>query len=494
MNPSAKLTEWRKCLGATLALVLLAPAAGLAAPGDILYSESFEDGSLAPWVTTDGTRSGVSNLPGFAGSGAFGAFTRWNPVTVTSPTFNAAVPDATLTVWVRRGDDSFSELPDDDEDLVLEYQRADSSWVALRTYPGLGTGGQVFNDSFGLPADALHGALAIRFRQTEGSGSDFDYWHFDDIVVIESGNAPLLGIGTCEEFDAGLSTNWTVNAAGGIAGTSNVTFQSPSSSLFLANDVIEITSNVIDTSDPAFGELTVWVRRGDDAFSEDPDFNENLVIEYFNDVGSWVALETFTGSGTPGQVFIRAYDLPDSGRHTGFQLRIRQTGGSGNSFDYWHVDDVCFELSTDPVLMVAKLAMPISDPFNSGPAARAVPGAIVQYTISVTNQGLGATDAGTLAIADTVPANTALFVDTSSGDPFVFVDGATSSGLTYSYATDVTYSTQPGGGPPFDYTPPAGTQFDPSITGFRINPGGSMNAAGGGGTPSFNIVLRVRIN
>ncbi|MEL7187766.1 MAG: hypothetical protein AAFN50_15235 [Pseudomonadota bacterium] len=33
----------------------------LAAPGDILYSDDFEDGTLPAWTNTNGSRSGVSS-------------------------------------------------------------------------------------------------------------------------------------------------------------------------------------------------------------------------------------------------------------------------------------------------------------------------------------------------------------------------------------------------------------------------------------------------
>ena len=54
-----RVSTWR--LPVLLAAVLLAPARLLAAPGDILFSDNFEDGSLAPWTTTNGARSGVSH-------------------------------------------------------------------------------------------------------------------------------------------------------------------------------------------------------------------------------------------------------------------------------------------------------------------------------------------------------------------------------------------------------------------------------------------------
>lgn len=487
-------TDYRaiRKLPALLAALLLLPVTATAAPGDILFSDNFNDGTLAPWTTTNGARSGILTGAQVAASGS-AMYTRNNVVSVTSPTFNAAVPFARLDIWVRRGSDVFSEDTDSGEDLYLEYQRADSSWVILGSYLGSGTKGQIYNDSYSLPPDALHGSLALRLRQTSGSGFDFDYYHIDDVVVTELAAAPPLSVGSCDDFESGL-TNWTVNPTTGAAGISGATSSSPSNSLFLNGGVVNVDSIVIDTSDAWFSNLTVWVRRGADSFSEDPDGGEDLVIEYLNDIGTWVGLETFSGNGGPGAIFTRSYNLPNGGRHNNFQLRFRMTGGSGAIWDFWHIDDVCFDQTIVPSLLVSKIAQTLTDPVNGGSNPKAIPGAVVQYTLGVSNQGLGVVDANSLVITDPLPSDTALYVDTSGGDPIVFADGPVPSGLSYNYASDVTFSNQAGGGPPYNYVPsPDADGFDPAITGYRISPTGIMNPTVGANTPSFNIRLRVRI-
>jgi len=474
--------------------VLLFPIVAFAAPGDILFSDDFEDGTLAAWTTTNAAVSGVSNSAGYAGSGSFGAYTSNQAVTVTSPSFNAAVPEAQLQLWVRRGADAFSEDTDATEDLVLEYQRADNSWGVLRTYLGSGTNGQQYNESIILPADARHGSLAIRARQTGGSGFDWDYWHFDDVRVTEIALATGVGIGVCESFESGLTTNWTINAVSGLAGVSNATSQSPTNSLFLNGGVVEVTSVTVDTSDATFTDLTLWIRRGADSFSEDPDGGEDLQVQYLDSGAVWQTLETFTGSGGPGAVFNRTYNLPAGGRHPGFQMRFRMTAGSGTSWDFWHVDDVCFDQAVIPVLQVTKLQQVLSDPVNGTSSPLAIPGAVVQYTVGVTNQGIGTVDSDSLVVTDALSTDVALYVATGGGDPITFTNGTTPSGLAYNYAADVTFSNQVGGGPPFNYPPnPDVDGFDPAITGYRVAPTGIMNAASGGNNPSFNITLRVRI-
>ncbi len=466
---------------------------GLAAPGDVIFSDNFERAALAPWTTNNGTRSGILTGADVSNSGTRGAFTRHGTVTTTSPTMNANVPAAELAVWVRRGSDAFSENPDGNENLVIEYQRADSSWASLLTYTGSGSQGQIFNDSILLPPDALHGSLALRFRQTGGSGSDFDYFHIDDFQVTERVPPSPLGLGICDDFSAGLAGNWTVTGAG-TAATSSATFQSPSRALFTNGGAVTVTSLVVDTSDVSFDGISLWVRRGADSFSENPDGGENLVVEYLDDIGAWIALETFTGSGTPGQIFLRTYAIPAAGRHSGFQLRVRQTGGSGAPFDFWHVDDVCFDTRDLPTLRVSKVTSVVSDPVNGTSNPFSIPGSIHEYTITVTNEGAGAVDADTLTITDVLSDKVSLFVDTSGGDPISFVDGATPSGLGYNYATDVSFSAEVGGGPPYSHTPVPGPDgFDPLITGFRVQFSGAMAGAAGGAQPSAEVLFQVRV-
>ena len=245
-------------------LITFLPSAAPAAPGDILFSDDFNRVSLSPWTTTNASASGILVGGQSSGSSPRAGYTSNQAVTVTSPAFNAAVPAARLEIWVRRGSDAISENPDGGENFVVEYQSADSSWNQPVTYLGSGTPGQIYLGSFGLPTDALHGALAVRVRQTNGSGFDFDYWHFDDVVVTEIALAGPLAVGVCDYFENGLGGNWTVNPSSGLAGTSAATSSSPSNSMFLNGGVVNVTSNVVDTTDITFSDLSIWVRRGAD--------------------------------------------------------------------------------------------------------------------------------------------------------------------------------------------------------------------------------------
>lgn len=78
-------------------------------------------------------------------------------------------------------------------------------------------------------------------------------------------------------------------------------------------------------------------------------------------------------------------------------------------------------------LSVVKSAAIISDPFNDVTDPKAIPGAIIEYTIDITNNG--ATDATTVVLADPIPANTAYVVGslTAAGGALDYLDGTDTS-------------------------------------------------------------------
>ena len=155
-----------------------------------------------------------------------------------------------------------------------------------------------------------------------------------------------------------------------------------------------------------------------------------------------------------------------------------------------------FNVVLMPNISLVKFAQVLSDPINGTSNPKAVPGAVMAYSITATNSGLGSADAGSIVIRTQVPADATLYVDTGSGDPVAFADGTNPSGLVFNYATDVSYSNQPGGGPPFNYVPvPDGGGYDASVTGIQIMPGGGdFNPSGGAPHPSFTISFRVRVD
>ncbi len=156
-----------------------------------------------------------------------------------------------------------------------------------------------------------------------------------------------------------------------------------------------------------------------------------------------------------------------------------------------------------PSFTVAKSVLLVSDPVNGTTLPKAIPGAVVSYSIQVTNSGAGTADNNTTLIIDAIPVNTRLFVGDLGGPgsgPIVFVNGTPSSGLTYTFtslasaADDVSFSNT--GCTPFtNYIPvPDVNGFDALVTCIRINPKGVFAAASGGNNPNFEARFRVRVN
>ena len=146
-----------------------------------------------------------------------------------------------------------------------------------------------------------------------------------------------------------------------------------------------------------------------------------------------------------------------------------------------------------PSLTVLKTSTVVSDPSNNTTNPKRIPGAVVRYDIVTSNSGPGTVDSNTLVITDLIPANTSLYVATTSGDPVVFLNGAPASGLTYNYPANVTYSAVGVAGPWTHVPAPDANGFDAAVRALRIAPAGIMSAAGGG-NPSFTVQFRVRVN
>lgn len=492
---------------AFLGLVLLATPHGLgfAAPGDILFEDDFETagvgcGTLGAWTASSATFSGVNTDTSSSPSCAM--FVNGGSVSVTSPARDlGSVAGARLVAWVREGDDSFSEDPDAaNEDLLLEGLTATNTWVTLRVFSAQRTpiGGIIDLVDAPLPPTMLHANFQFRFRMAGGSGATWDFWHIDDVQLIETGPPPTppggpFSANGCDDFEGGFG-NWTTSNAT-FGGISTQTADSGLNSMFTRNGAVANTSIAVDA--PNVTQLTAWVRRGSDTFSENPDTNEDLVVSYLNDVGIWQTLETFLGSGTAGEIFERVWTLPPDARHSALQVRFSQTGGSGSRFDFWHIDDVCL-ISGFPDMDADKSVEIEQDPINGTTNPMSIPGAWARYSIRVENSGNGGVDDDTMVIRDTIDPATTLFTGDldGAGSPVIFTDGAgadtsglsldfisladASDGITFLNAADVPIT--PNGG------------FDPAVRAIQLNFTGRFNAASSGAVPEFTVTYRVRLD
>ncbi len=140
-------------------------------------------------------------------------------------------------------------------------------------------------------------------------------------------------------------------------------------------------------------------------------------------------------------------------------------------------------------LVIDKTSRVISDPVNGTNNPKLIPGAIVEYAISVRNAGTVAVQADTLVISDVMPPNMAFAV----GTPVTFTNGTPSSGLTaFNAATMVRFSSAPGGVTPYTYVPVG--SFDPNVRGIRIQPAGSLaGTTSATAQPNFTIRFRAQV-
>ncbi|MEM7688220.1 MAG: proprotein convertase P-domain-containing protein [Pseudomonadota bacterium] len=138
-------------------------------------------------------------------------------------------------------------------------------------------------------------------------------------------------------------------------------------------------------------------------------------------------------------------------------------------------------------LSVTKVSSLISDPVNGTTNPKAIPGAVVEYVISVSNSGAGATDANSVVITDEQSGELKLCRLNQSGGPIVFSDPGNTTGLTYDPATDLAFSEVGNAG--FGYSAnDDGTGCDAGIDGFRLTPGGAMQ-----GGSSFTLRVRYEL-
>ncbi|MGB8694368.1 MAG: hypothetical protein WCD08_12755 [Steroidobacteraceae bacterium] len=207
-----------------------------------------------------------------------------------------------------------------------------------------------------------------------------------------------------------------------------------------------------------------------------------------------VAMTQVADSGAATRTYEYAYTLPANAAAGGWTLSV--TAAEGTEGLVTDLGNGGFNVVIpQPSLRVQKTVEVLSDPVNGASSPKRIPGSVQRYVIVITNTGSGTVDASTLVLTDVVPAGTSLYVSTALGNPVEFIDGATSSALGFSYAGNVSYSSQPGGAAPFNYAPIADSNgFDAAVTALRVAPTGTMAGAAGASQPSFTIRFRVRVN
>ncbi|HEX8571515.1 MAG TPA: DNRLRE domain-containing protein [Allosphingosinicella sp.] len=143
----------------------------------------------------------------------------------------------------------------------------------------------------------------------------------------------------------------------------------------------------------------------------------------------------------------------------------------------------------------------VSDPLNGTASPKAIPGAVLLYSLNVGNGSSGYPDSDSVAIVQSVPPQGSLFVGDLGGagsGPVAFAQGSPSSGLAYAFAglgsttDDLAFSNN--NGATFGYTPTADSSgYDPAVTHIRVAPRGTFAGTTGAGSPNFTLSYRIKV-
>ena len=160
--------------------------------------EAFDSSGVpSGWSVSAGSGGAAGTTTATYQSASYSLYTSGGNVIVATNSFNLTSQDqVTLTLWIRRGSDSFNNQPEGtNEYFSLMYLDSSSNWVTLQTYAGDGTPGEIFSESFTLSGTQLHANFSLRFVQNAGSGSGFDFWHVDDVCLTPSAEPDHFGFG-----------------------------------------------------------------------------------------------------------------------------------------------------------------------------------------------------------------------------------------------------------------------------------------------------------
>ncbi len=145
-------------------------------------------------------------------------------------------------------------------------------------------------------------------------------------------------------------------------------------------------------------------------------------------------------------------------------------------------------------LAATKSVTTVSDPRNATSNPKAVPGAVLEYAITITNPSTSSVS--TVVIGDVLPADGKLVVadiGSAGSGPAAFTQGSTSSTLAYTFtslaSTTDSLDFSQDNGATWTYAPTADADgADALVTHVRVRPTGS-HAAGG----AFTLTFRIRV-
>ncbi len=333
---------------------------------------------------------------------------------------------------------------------------------------------------------AAFAGQTVTLRITSRNTTTYKSWyHIDDVEW----SVVSVTLGTPEAF----GVNITAPVAGSsIAAGTTLTIRAQVDALPTAPGSA-VTANVYSNA----GTLVAsGIRLYDDGTHGDATAGDGI----YTNTGGVPADPTYTipaGAATSSNWRIRVFARDASTSTIGAQNGLAQIPGSGSAetqSNFYNIDEILFNVTgaVPPNITSVKSLQVVSDPYNGATNPKAIPGGEIMYTIRFTNSGSGPTDANSVVITDTVPANTELFVNNLGGTcgSVIFIDGTPTSNLTCSPA-NVTYSNNNGAS--WVYTPAPGVDgFDPVVTDIRIALTNAF-AANTGTAPYFDVRFKVRV-
>lgn len=193
------------------------------------------------------------------------------------------------------------------------------------------------------------------------------------------------------------------------------------------------------------------------------------------------------------------------------EFRLQEIGG-GDAYDfYWRPSgsgttsiapaSVFYHCAGSSNISVTSSVSVVSDDINGASLAKAIPNSIVKYTVTATNNGYISTDLGSTVITQKIDDSSELFVKDLNGagdGPIYFIDGAASSGLSYSYDSNtgtgdsLFFSTD---GTNFTESTDLSNDYNAAITHFQLRFDGSFKSKVESTSvePSFIYEYQVRV-
>ena len=196
---------------------------------------------------------------------------------------------------------------------------------------------------------------------------------------------------------------------------------------------------------------------------------------------------------------------------TPIEFRMQEYGG-GDQYDfYWGTknkakdqsiipDGTFYHCAGDPSFQLNSTTTVISDPINGTNFPKAIPSAVMTYTVEVSNPGNISSDLDSTVLVQELASNLELYVDDfdGGGSPIKFTDGSgtNASGLSYVFSginsgsDSISFSSD---GINFNHSVTNTGGYDSAITHFKLTLPGTFKPTFDSITPTFTFEYQVMV-